>query len=129
VQFFTPVAPVTIDANSVPVGTDLCSQPGPSSGPFALPGCGKIGNIGRNTFHGPRFFGADFSLMKNFHITERFIAQFRMDAYNVFNHPVLGFSSTQGNTCVDCSGTAGQITSLEQGTTMRQLQFGLRLTF
>jgi hypothetical protein len=67
--------------------------------------------------------------MKNFKMTERYILQFRMDAFNVFNHPVLGFSSTQGNTCVDCSGNAGQVTDIEQDTTMRQLQFGLRLTF
>jgi len=69
------------------------------------------------------------SLAKGFKVTERVNAQFRMDAYNVFNHPVYGFSSTQGNTCVDCGGTAGLITGLENGTTMRQLQFGLRLTF
>ena len=38
--------------------------------------------------------------MKNFSITERVKAQFRVDAFNLFNHPVLGFSSNQGNTCV-----------------------------
>jgi hypothetical protein len=74
-------------------------------------------------------------MAKNFAITERFVAQFRFDAYNVFNHPVLGFNSNQGNTCVDCGGTAGQITDIEQDgspgspTGMRQLQFGLRFTF
>jgi hypothetical protein len=120
VQYFTPVAALGSIAS--------CSQQSPTSGPFALPGCGTIGNIGRNTFHGPRFFGADASVMKNFRVTERVIAQFRMDAFNVFNHPVLGFSSAQGNTCIDCSG-AGKITDIEQGTTMRQLQFALRLTF
>ena len=62
-------------------------------------------------------------------------AQFRFDAYNVFNHPVLYFNSNQGNTCVDCGVTAGQITDIEQDgspgspTGMRQLQFGVRFTF
>ncbi|MBV9436993.1 MAG: hypothetical protein JOZ44_13115, partial [Acidobacteria bacterium] len=71
-------------------------------------------------------------LSKSFKFTERFAGQFRVDAYNVFNHPVYAFSSTQGNTCVDCGGNAGQITDIENnfnGSGMRQLQFGLKLTF
>jgi hypothetical protein len=56
-----------------------------------------------------------------------------MDAYNVFNHPILGFSSQDfgatGGTCVDCGGTNGQIRNIENGTTMRQLQFGLKVIF
>jgi hypothetical protein len=75
------------------------------------------------------------ALSKNFTITERVKAQFRFDAYNVFNHPVLGFNSNQGNTCVDCGGNAGQITDIEADSApgapigMRQLQFGFRVTF
>jgi hypothetical protein len=42
---------------------------------------------------------------------------------------VYGFSSTQGNTCIDCSGNAGKITDIEADTQMRQLQFGLKFTF
>jgi hypothetical protein len=73
-------------------------------------------------------------LAKSFNFTEKVRAQFCFDAYNVFNHPVLGFSSTQGNLCVDCAG-AGQITAIEADASpnapngMRQLQFGLRFTF
>jgi hypothetical protein len=73
-------------------------------------------------------------VLKNFSITERIKAQFRFDAYNVFNHPILGFNSSQGNTCIDCAG-AGQITAIEADASpnapngMRQLQFGLRATF
>src|ERR1700722_19378447 len=75
------------------------------------------------------------ALSKTFGITERIKAQFRFDAFNVFNHPVLGFNSNQGNTCVDCGGNAGQITDIEadsspgSSTGVRQLQFGLRVTF
>ena len=78
---------------------------------------------------GPRLFTSNMSLLKNIGITERVTAQFRVDAFNIFNHPVLGFNSNQGNHCIDCGGDAGKITSLEQDTTMRQLQFGLRLNF
>ena len=83
----------------------------------------------RNSLWGPRLFTDDMALFKNFGITERVKGQFRMDAYNVFNHPVYGFSSTQGNVCIDCSGNAGKITGLESDTQMRQLQFGLKFTF
>ena len=78
---------------------------------------------------GPRLFTADMSLLKNIDITERVKAQFRMDAFNVFNHPVLGFNTDQGNHCIDCGGDAGKITSLENDTRMRELQFGLRFSF
>ena len=43
--------------------------------------------------------------MKNFSLMERVKLQFRMDAFNVFNHPVLGFNNNQnGGTCIDCTG-------------------------
>ena len=38
--------------------------------------------------NGPRSFTTDASIMKNFNLTERFTLQFRMDAFNLFNHPV-----------------------------------------
>lgn len=130
--WFTPVAPLSYGA--VPANVDACTLARPTSGPFALPACGHIGDAGRNWLRGPHAFFSDMSLSKNFAITERMKAQFRFDAYNVFNHPVLGFSSTQGNTCVDCAG-GGVINSIEADASpnapngMRQLQFGLRFTF
>jgi hypothetical protein len=70
------------------------------------------------------------SLAKNFRITERFRGEFRVDANNIFNHPVLGFNANQGNTCIDCTGTnAGRITNIEADTQMRLLTFGLRFSF
>jgi len=132
---FTPVAPLAYNLTGVAAGTDTCTLARPASGPFSLPACGTIGNAGLNTFWGPRAFFSDMSLMKNFTVTERIKAQFRFTAYNVFNHPVLGFNSNQGNTCIDCGGNAGQITDIEADsspgspTGMRQLEFGLRVTF
>jgi hypothetical protein len=129
--FFTPVAPLFIDPNSVPVATDICSLARPRSGPFALPACGTIGNFGRNTFHGPSGFYSDLSIVKRFKIHERFSAQFRTDFFNLFNHPVYAFSANNGgNTCVDCQGgNNGKITNIEDGSTMRQIQFALRFDF
>jgi len=69
-------------------------------------------------------------VMKNLNLTKRFVLQFRMDAFNIFNHPVLGFNSNQGNTCIDCVGTnAGKVTDIEADTQMRTLQFAPRLQF
>jgi hypothetical protein len=117
--------------DTLAIGTDACSLPRPSSGPFATNPCGTIGNFGRNVFHGPKGFYSDLSLVKRFPITERFIMQFRADAFNVFNHPVYAFSANNGaQTCIDCQGgNNGKITSLEGGSTMRQLQFALRFDF
>jgi hypothetical protein len=119
VQFFTPVP-------------DIVTNTG---GPFADPGAGHLGNIGVFSFRGPRAFFADASIMKDFTVTERVRAQFRMDAFNVFNHPVLGFNNNQnGGTCIDCSGN-GIITDIEHdaspgsATGMRQLEFALKFMF
>ena len=138
VYWFTPVAPLAYPSSSTTdlTGTDSCTLARPTSGPFALPACGTIGNVGFNSYRGPRAFFSDMSLAKNFNFTERVKAQFRFDAYNVFNHPVLGFNSNQGNTCVDCTGRdPGRVQDIEGDASpnapngMRQLQFGLRFTF
>jgi hypothetical protein len=102
------------------------------------PGPGQIGNARFDSLYGPRIFTDDMSIAKNFQLTERFRFQFRMDAFNIFNHPALNFSNTQsgGGTCVasgpstgNCGGGNGTITDIAFGTTMRQLQFGLHLFF
>ncbi|MGA7894056.1 MAG: TonB-dependent receptor, partial [Candidatus Sulfotelmatobacter sp.] len=85
--------------HSVPFFTPVPSIFQVTSGsPFIDPGIGNLGNIGYDSFWGPRVFYADATIMKNFSITERVKAQFRMDAFNVFNHPVLGFTGNQGGT-------------------------------
>jgi hypothetical protein len=103
---------------------------GATGGSFSRPAAGTLGNIGMDSFRGPHLFTSNLSLAKNFRITERYKAEFRMDANNIFNHPVLGFNYTQGNTCIDCVGTdAGRITNIENNTSMRLLTFGLRFSF
>ena len=107
---------------------------GATSG-FSLPAVGTLGNIGHNSYRGPSGFYSDMSLVKNIPIGERVKAQFRVDAFNVFNHPVYAFSGNNGaNPCVDCgnahaNSSNGKITDIEAGTTMRELQFALRFNF
>jgi hypothetical protein len=106
-----------------------CTTARPTIAGFSRPACGTLGNIGYDSFRGPHLFTSNLSLAKNFRITERYKAEFRMDANNIFNHPVLGFNYTQGNTCIDCGGDAGRITNIENNTSMRLLTFGLRFSF
>jgi hypothetical protein len=90
----------------------------------------QIGTIRRNSQFGPNFFNSDMSISKNFTIRERYSAQFRMDAYNAFNH--INFGNPNGN--ID-SADAGKITSgpypagLGGTTNPRQLQFTVHLQF
>jgi hypothetical protein len=92
------------------------------AGPLA----GTIGTVGRNSFTGPAFFDADISGEKNFAITERIHAQFRVELFNIFNHANLG----QPSTCVDCP-TGGEIFALLNNglIRMRTTQFALHFTF
>jgi hypothetical protein len=135
--WFTPVPTLSqnlpeIKASAVNLTgmDDSCQTARPTGGVFAMPACGQIGNAGFNTFRGPHAFYDDMALSKTFSITERYKAQFRFDAYNLFNHPVLALP----NGCVDCS-NGGQISDIEADSApgapigMRQLQFGFRFTF
>ena len=129
-SFHMGVGPLLHPANGNPVRqyfTPLTAL----GGPFTDPGVGNLGNIGYNSFRGPSGFYSDMSITKDIPITERVRGQFRMDAFNVFNHPVFAFSGNNGaNPCIDCQGgTNGQITDLEAGATMRGLQFALRVNF
>ena len=92
---------------------------------------GSFGNVSRNAFRGPAVWNMDFAMMKNFPIGEQMRLQLQFQFFNVFN--VQNWEAPSQVT-VNTSGTtinsnAGQITSLAQGTTPRQMQFGLRFVF
>ena len=93
------------------------------------PGLDTIGNMGRNSKLGPGFFNTDMALQKNFPIHESLFAQFRFDAYNIFNHINSGYGV--GNTVNVDSGT--QYLNGGQGvngyTNPRKLQFSARIQF
>lgn len=54
---------------------------------FALPGLGTFGTAGRNVVIGPGLTSLDLSLQKDATLHERLKLQFRLDAYNLLNHP------------------------------------------
>ena len=100
------------------------------------PGClflaaNHPGNLGRNVIIGPGFQDIDLSLVKTTKISERVKLQFRVDAFDLFNHPNFGqpvrtVSTAAGN-------TFGQITNTRFATgdsgSSRQLQLAMKLIF
>ena len=106
--------------------------PGPSfgsngsqSGPFFRPNLDQFGSVGRNSYFGPWFFNDDMSLLKVIPVREAVKAQFRVDAFNLFNYISPG---NPGNVCIDCSG-AGVITGMALGAAPRQLEFSATVSF
>ena len=93
-----------------------------------VPGNGY--GLPRNFFRGPGRTNLDLAMAKTTVITERVNAEFRVEAFNVFNH--AEFANPDTNIL---SSTFGQITNTEFGTgstavhTERILQLALRLTF
>ncbi len=127
VVYFTPIAAMNLpnSSNDPTVGGNCLHF----YGAWGRPCAGTLGNAGVYSLYGPHSFTSDMSVMKSFPLTERFNLQFRMDAFNIFNHPVLGFNGNQGNVCIDCGGNAGLVQNLDANVSMRQLQFALRLNF
>lgn len=86
---------------------------------------------------GPPFKRFDFSIFKNFQLTERFRLQFRSEFFNILNHPNFNAPNFGGNGVVAVSGS-GNFTSSsfgEIGSTRdapydpRQIQFALKLYY
>lgn len=100
------------------------SANGITVGPWQRPQAGTLGTVGNGSFRGPKFFDADLSMFKNFKITEKLTGQFRAESFNSLNHVNLNLP----NGTVD-SNSAGQITSLAAGASMRQWDFALRFDF
>jgi hypothetical protein len=88
---------------------------------FAVPSF-SYGNFGRNVLRSPSVYDADFSLFKNFPVTESILVSFRMEFFNVFNMQNYGVP----NSLIGDPGV-GRITSVV--IPPRQIQFGLHLSF
>ena len=56
---------------------------------MAPPAAGTFGTMGRNIFRDSGFSDVDFSVFKNFTFKERYNAQFRLEVFNVLNHPII----------------------------------------
>ena len=96
---------------------------------FAAPPTGRVGNLGRNVLKGPHAINFDFSLFKNFLITERQKVEFRAEMFNIFNTPQ--FANPSGNITAPATfgRSLGTITTSSGFATNRQVQFALRYMF
>jgi len=89
----------------------------------------QFGNARRGILRGPAQYNVDFSIFKNFKITERTNLQFRAEAFNLFNTPEFGlpYAAVDTTGSPGSPGLAGSITSTVHAP--RQLQLALKLTF
>jgi hypothetical protein len=104
---------------------------------FAVAPAGTFGNVGRNTMITPHFQSIDMALAKRFPMpySERHALQFRLEAFNVFNHPSWG--APNGNILAGAVFSGAPSNAARQGfgvisstaIPMRQLQLGLKYSF
>ena len=89
---------------------------------FAAPTCICFGNSGRSIVRAPGFADLDLGVSRDFHFTERIHLQFRVESFNLANHPNFGLPNrVVGNPL------AGTINSTINP--QRQNQFALKLYY
>jgi hypothetical protein len=89
---------------------------------FVAPPANTYGDSGRGILYGPGHVNFDTSLSKRFTLAGRSNAEFRWDAFNLFNHPGFGFPNQNFD-----SPTAGRITSTAVDN--RSMQFSIKFNF
>jgi hypothetical protein len=89
---------------------------------FVAPPPNTYGNSGRGILYAPGHVNFDTSLSKRFRLVGDTNAEFRWDAFNLFNHPAFGFPNASiGNP------NAGRITTTIADN--RSMQFALKVNF
>jgi hypothetical protein len=83
------------------------------------------GNSPRNLLDGPGYRNVDLAISRDFNLNERFKLRFRAEATNVFNMVSLG----QPGAAVPSGATSATFGVITAALPMRNMQFGLRLTF
>jgi len=93
-----------------------------NSSAFVAPPAFQYGSEPRNSLRGPRETNVDTSIEKETHLSGERALLFRVEAFNVFNHPQFVIPAAVIN-----AGGVGSITATSN--TARQLQGALRFTF
>jgi hypothetical protein len=116
---------------------------------FSMPPNGQDGDLGRNVLRGLGAWQIDFSLHREFRVSEHLSLQFRAETFNIFNHPKFanpsdpgepgrltfapgpGFGSATETLAngLGPSNVLGQVSSVFQIGGPRSMQFALRLRF
>jgi hypothetical protein len=132
-----------------------CTAVAPDPGTLATGGCyvkgnsvmvppkaGTFGTMGRNIFRDQGFKNVDFSVFKDFRFKKRYSAEFRVEFFNVFNHPNFanpygaavgaGFNDPNGSSSFGCGCTTPDVAAgnpLVGSGNSRVMQLGLKLMF
>jgi hypothetical protein len=108
------------------VGDPKLDNPSPEAwfnkSAFASPRQFNFGSAGRNILRSDALQNVDLSLFRQDRITERFTLQFRVESFNLMNHPTFGIPQT-----VFTNVQFGRVAGTE--STARQIQLGLKLLF
>jgi hypothetical protein len=88
---------------------------------------GTYGSSGRNILRQPDQVNLDFAVVKRTMITERIEHQFRVEMFNLPNHPQ--FQVDTGGPRTIGNAQAGVLQSLLFGSSMRQIQLAMKLSF
>jgi len=116
------VASSAIDAANGGRGVAAFGDPPFNGEVFFNPAAGTVGALQRRMFTGPNVFNMDASLIKNTRITEHHSLEFRMDSFNVLNHPAFAVFEQNIN-----SPTFGVVRDTVNDR--RVVQFGLNYQF
>jgi hypothetical protein len=115
------------DYNGAPLdlnGNPRNGRPYFNTSAFASNALGTPGNASRRSFFGPGELNFDLALLKNFQFTEARALQFRLEAFNAFNHAnFFGPAAVNGN--ID-SALFGQVVN---AAPPRLMQAALKFTF
>jgi hypothetical protein len=91
---------------------------------FVANALGTPGDASRRYFSGPGSFNTDLALLKSVPLTETNAVQFRLETFNVFNHPqFFGPASVNGNFNSPAFG------KVEQAAPPRLMQVAIKYTF
>ncbi len=91
---------------------------------FSLPALGQLGSASRRFFYGPGIDNFDLAILKSLRLKESVTLQFRLEAFNAFNHAQFyGPAAVNGNIS---SPQFGQVVS---AAAPRILQLGAKFSF
>jgi hypothetical protein len=122
-------APIYLSGSQYPGGRSI------NPGAFTLPQAGTGGDAPRNFVRGFGAAQADLALRRQFPILEGLHGQFRVEAFNLFNHPNFGaidsyYGDLQfGQATSSLAQSLGVLSPLYQMGGARSLQLALKLIF
>ena len=130
-----PNQPLYIYGSQYPGGRMLNGGPYAANPAFALPATGAAGDATRNMLRGFGDNQVNVAIRKEFHLYDRFNLQLRGEAYNLLNHPDLGYIDPSltdqlfGQATLMLNQSFGPSGSLYEPGGPRALQLSFRLHF